>query len=317
MIARRSLLRALPLTLLAAHAGADDTPKTVRVTYVSAPFNVPANVMRANGYLTEAFAARGIAVESPVITSGAAQIQAIAAGAIDIASVLGDASAILGRANGVDLKVVAAFSRSPRAFVIMAGRDGPADIAALKGRRVAGPKGTALQQLLAAALAAQGMRLADIDYINMDLAAARAALLAGHVDAATLAGNDALATEAAGGRILASGEGLIAPTLVIAASGPFLRQHPDLVRTYLAAQRRALDFMAAEPARALAIAAAEQKIPLADAERMRPWFNFSPVITEQDVRNMEATQAFMVQAGMLQKTIDIRTDLVNPSVFGR
>jgi sulfonate transport system substrate-binding protein len=315
MMCRRHLLLALPLALPAAAASAGDTPKTVRVTYVSAPFNVPANVMRANGTLTEAFAARGIAVESPVITSGAAQIQAIAAGAIDIASVLGDASAILGRANGVDLKVVAAFSRSPRAFVIMARPDGPAGIAALKGRKVAGPKGTALQQLLAAALAAQDLRLADVDYMNMDLAAARAALLAGHIDAATLAGNDALAAEAAGCRVLATGEGLIAPTLVIAARGDFLRRHPDLVRTYLAAQRQALDIMRTDPERALAIAAKEQKITLADARRMYPWFDFSPTLTDRDVRNMEATQAFMVQAGMLQKTIDIRTELIDGSAL--
>jgi sulfonate transport system substrate-binding protein len=318
MTPRRPLLLALPLLLArsqAARAGAGDTPKSVRVTYVSAPFNVPANVMRANGYLTEAFATQGITVESPVIISGAAQVQAIAAGAIDIASVLGDASAILGRANGVDLKVVAAFSRSPRAFVIMARADGPASIAALKGRRVAGPKGTALQQLLAAALLTNGLRLADVEYLNMDLAASRAALLAGHIDAATLAGNDALAVEAAGGRVVASGEGLIAPTLVIAVRGAFLREQPDLVRTYLAAQRRALDFMQAEPNRALAIAAAAQKITLAEARRMRPWYDFSPAITDQDVRNMAATQAFMVQAGMLQKTIDIRTDLIDPSAF--
>src|SRR4051794_38383057 len=123
----------------------------------------------------------------PVITSGAAQVQAIAAGAVDIASVLGNSSAILGRANGVDLKVVAAFSRSPRAFAILVGADGPADVPALKGRRVAGPKGTVLHQLLAAALAEHGLRLADVDQLNMDLASARAALLAGHVDAALLA----------------------------------------------------------------------------------------------------------------------------------
>src|SRR5262249_8260280 len=70
-------------------------PKTVRIAYAASPFNVPAILMRANGYLTEAFAAKGIAVESPVITSGAAQFQAIAAGAIDMSSSMGDTSAIL------------------------------------------------------------------------------------------------------------------------------------------------------------------------------------------------------------------------------
>lgn len=254
----------------------------------------------------------GIAVESPVITSGAAQFQAIAAGAIDIASVLGDTSAILGRANGVDLKVVSAFSRSPKVFCIMTRADGPASIEALRGRSVGGPKGTTLNQVLAAALASKGLRLADVNYLNMDLGAARAALLAGHVDAATLAGADALAVTAAGGRTLATADGLTSPMSVIAVRGVFLAEHPDLVERYLAAHRRALDFMRAEPERALAIASAEQKLTVEDAKVMWPWYDFSPAISAADIANLEACQQFLVQAGMLAKTIDIRADLLAP-----
>lgn len=309
---RRHLLHLAAGTALAglSPARAAAPPRSIRITYVTAPFNVPAIIMRANGYLTQAFAPLGIAVDSPVITSGAAQFQAIAAGAIDIASVLGDTSAILGRANGVELRVVSAFSRSPRAFAIMTRADGPATIEALRGRTVGGPKGTTLNQLLAAALASRQMKLADVNYLNMDLSAARAALLAGQVDAATLAGADAMAVTAAGGRILATAEGLIAPMSVIAVRGAFLAEQPALVQRYLAAHRQALDFIAAEPDRALAIAAAEQKLAIADARTMWPWYDFSPAITATDLRNLEACQAFLVQAGMLQQTIDIRTDLL-------
>lgn len=293
-------------------AHAADKPATVSVTYVASPFNVPSIVMREKGYLAEAFAADGIAIESPEITSGATQVQAIAAGAVDIASVLGSTSAILGAANGIDLKVVAAYSRSPKAFFIMTGANGPTTIEGLKGLKVAGPKGTTLNQLLAAALASKGMTLADVEYVNMDLPSARAALLAGQVDAATLAGNNALAVEAAGGRVLASGEGLIAPTAVIAVRGGFLRDHPELVARYFEAHRKALDFMAAHPDEALAIAAAEQKISLDDARKQMPWYDFSPVLTDADIANLEADQAFMLESGMLTKTVDIRADLVEP-----
>ena len=293
-------------------AGTATLPRSVRITYVSAPFNVPAIVMRANGYLEQAFAPLGIAVESPVITSGAAQFQAIAADAIDIASVLGDTSAILGRANGVDLRVVSAFSRSPKAFAIMTRADGPASIEWLKGRKVGGPKGTTLNQLLAAALASRGMRLADVDYLNMELPAARVALLAGEIDAATLAGADALLVTHAGGLTLATGEGLMSPMSVIAARGAFLTAFPDLMGRYLEAHRRALEFMRAQPGQALAIAAKEQRMSLEDARTMLPWYHFTPTISNADIRNLEACQDFLVRAGMLQKTIDIRADLLAP-----
>lgn len=306
---------ALALGLAAAPTAAAEKPAVVRVTYVASPFNVPSIVMRAKGYLEEAFAEQGIKVESPEITSGASQVQALAAGAVDITSVLGGASAILGRANGVDLRVVAAYSRSPKAFSIMTHANGPRTIEELKGKTVAGPKGTTSNQLLAAGLASKNLKLADVNYINMDMPAARAALLSGRVDAATLAGNNALAVEAAGGRIIATGEGLIEPTSVIAVRGAFLRDYPDLVRTYFAAHRKALEFIKANPQEALRLAAAEQKISIEDAARQLPWYDFSPVMTAADIKNLEADQSFMIEAGMLRKTIDIRADLVHPSAF--
>jgi sulfonate transport system substrate-binding protein len=317
MLTRRSLLLFAAGTAMevAARARAAALPRTVRITYVTAPFNVPSIIMRANGYLKEAFAPLGIEIESPVITSGAAQFQAIAAGAIDIASVLGDTSAILGRANGVDLKVVSAFSRAPKAFAIMTRADGPASIEMLKGRTIGGPKGTALHQLLAVALASRQLRLADVSYLNMDLGAARAALLAGEIDAATLAGADALAVTAAGGRTLVTAEGLMSPMTLVAVRGAFLAEQPDLVQRYLAAHRRALAFMRADPERALAIAAEEERISLAEARAIWPWYDFSPVISAADLHNLEACQAFLVHAGMLRTSIDIRADLLAPSAM--
>lgn len=308
---------ALSLSLAAAPAFAADKPETVRITYVAAPFNVPSIVMREKGYLDEAFAAQGIKVESPEITSGAQQTQAIAAGEIDIASVLGGTSAILAKANGVDLKVIAAYARSPKAYALMTRADGPATLADLKGKKIAGPKGTVLNQLLAAALASQGLALGDVEYINMDLPTARAALLSGEVDVATLAGNNAVLVEQAGGKTLADGAGLIKPTTVIAARTQFLQDHPDLVAAYFQAHRKALDFMAAHPQEALEIAAKEQKITVKEAAKQMPLYDFTPVMTADDIANLGADQTFMVETGMLPKdnAIDIKAELVAPSAF--
>ncbi|WP_244622953.1 ABC transporter substrate-binding protein [Microvirga brassicacearum] len=306
----------IALTVMPAQiVNAADKPEVVRITYVASPFNVPSIVMRAKGYLEEAFKPYNVRIESPEITSGAQQVQALAAGEIQIASVLGGTSAILGKANGADVKVIGAYSRSPKAFNVMTGANGPADIAGLKGKAIAGPKGTTLHQLLAAALAKHGMSLADVEHVNMDLGAARAALLAGKVDAATLAGNNALVVEKSGGRILVTGENLIAPTTVIGVRGEFLRDHPDLVQAYLSAHRKAMDFMAEHPDEALQLAADEQKISIEDARRMMTFYDFSPRMSDRDVANLNDEQAFMVSAGMLKKTIDIKADLIAPGAF--
>ncbi|MCC7046620.1 MAG: NrtA/SsuA/CpmA family ABC transporter substrate-binding protein [Alphaproteobacteria bacterium] len=315
MLTRRAALAA-GLALIAARPSlAQTAPKSIRVTYVTAPFNVPTIVARKRGILDKAFQAQGIQVEYPEITSGAQQIQAIAAGAVDIASVLGGASAILGRVNGVPVKVVGAFSRSPKAFAIMTMANGPADIEGLKGKRVGGPVGTTLNQTLAAALVSKGLKLDDVQYINMDLPAARAALLAGSIDAATLAGNHMFAVENAGGRVIATADGLLVPTSVIAVREAFLQQYPELVDRYLAANGESLAFLKQETDQALQIAADEQKISMAEARRMLPWYDFSPRITEADVANLEADQRFMLDNKMIPRAIDLKRELIHPMAF--
>jgi len=288
----------------------------LRVTYVAAPFNLPSIVVRRRRMLEAAFQPVGVTIEQPEITSGAQQVQAMAAGAVDIASVLGGASAILGRANGVELAVIGAYSRSPKAFQILAMPNGPRTLEELRGKRIGGPMGTTLHQLLAAGLASAGLRLSDVRHINMDIPAARAALIAGSIDAATLAGNNALMAEAAGARIIADGEGLIAPTTVIAATREFIDRQRPLLDRYLSVHRASLAFIRSQRAEALAMGADEQKISLADAERMFAWYDFSPAITPADIAALNAEQVFMQEAGMLRRGIEIGRDLIHPMALG-
>ncbi|HWL58264.1 MAG TPA: NrtA/SsuA/CpmA family ABC transporter substrate-binding protein [Paracoccus sp. (in: a-proteobacteria)] len=302
-------------TMAAAPAMADT--KKVAISYVTSPFNVPSIVMRKKGFLDEAFAAKGVTLTHPEITSGAAQTQAIAAGELQIASVLGGTSAILARANGADVTVIGAYARSPKAYFIMTGKDGVEDVKSLKGKKVAGPKGTVLNQLLAASLAAEGMTLDDIEYLNMDLPTARAALLAGQVDAATLAGANAIQVEAAGGRAIIDGEGLIAPTTVIGSSKAFAEQNPDLIAAYFEAHLKALDFIRDHEDEALQLAAEDQGISIEEARKQFALYDFTPAMTQQDIDNLAADQDFMIEAGMLEagRKIDIKDDLILPSAF--
>lgn len=291
--------------------------KEMAVSYVTAPFNVPSIVMRKKGFLDEALAAQGVTLTNPEITSGAAQTQAIAAGELQIASVLGGTSAILAKANGADVTVIGAYARAPKAYFIMANAGGPTDIKSLKGKKVAGPKGTVLNQLLAAALASEGMSLDDIEYLNMDLPTARAALLAGQVDAATLAGANATQVEQAGGKAITDGEGLINPTNVIGSSKAFADANPALIKAYFQAHLKALEFMKSNEDEALAIAAEDQGISLEEARKQYALYDFDPVMTEADVANLAADQEFMIEAGMLEagSKIDIKKDLIAPSAF--
>jgi sulfonate transport system substrate-binding protein len=61
-------------------------------------------------------------------------------------------------------------------------------VADLKGKTVAGPKGTLLHHLLFVALKKEGLKPADMTFVNMGIPQAQAALISGSIDAALIAG---------------------------------------------------------------------------------------------------------------------------------
>lgn len=280
-------------------------PTVVHLTYVKAPLNVPSILEKNLGLLEARWAAKGIKVDRVEINSGAKQTEAMAAGSIDIATVLGGTSALLAAANGNDLKIVGIYARAPEAYRILAKAPGIRSIQDLNGKTVAGPKGTVLHQLLLAALGANGLSPGAVRFVNMDIPGAQAALLAGSVDAALLAGASADQVEAAGGRVLATGQGLVNGTIVIAVRGGFLRQHPDLVQDFLAVHRQALARMTTDDASSMALVTSETGLTEKAVRRMLPWYDFDPTVRPSDIDDLKKTQEFLVSAGLLAQKTDV------------
>ena len=76
------------------------------------------------------------------LTSGADQTAALASGSIQILNAVGGTSVILAAANGADIKIISMYSTSPGAFQLYSADpeiNSPED---LKGKTIAGPKGT-------------------------------------------------------------------------------------------------------------------------------------------------------------------------------
>ncbi len=307
----------LAVTLAAAFAGCGapaGTPKpvdTVKISYVKLPLNVPSIVEKKLGLFEKEFAKDNIKVAFPEILEGPKMTEALAAGSLDFCNALGGTSAILAAANGVDLKIVGIYSRAPKAFVLVAKDPRIKTVADLKGKKVAGPKGTILHQLLLAALAKNGLTAADIDFVNMGIPQATAAMFSGSVDAALVAGPAVPKALESGARVLASGEGLLDATIVIAAAGPFVKAHPDLVKRYMGVHNEALRYMREHPDEVYKLAAEETGISASDVKQMYGWYDFSPAITAADYADLEKTQDFLVQNGLLAKKIDLKPLIVD------
>ena len=278
----------------------------IAVTYVTAPLNVPSIVERKIGAFSDAFASAGIGVTYSNLTAGPDQTAALASGNIQFLFAVGATSVILAAANGADIAIVDTYSRSPKAFMLVTGPHGPTSAAGLKGKTIAGPKGTILHQLLLAYLATAGLTAHDVNFVNMTIPAAQAALANGSADVALLAGPAASQALAAGDRKVTDGTGLVGATIVDATSRTFADAHPDLVATFVKAHRAVLAYMAAHPDATVTMTAAATGLS-ADAVRATyPDYDFSATVSAADLADLAATQQFMLANGMINKPVDTK-----------
>jgi NitT/TauT family transport system substrate-binding protein/sulfonate transport system substrate-binding protein len=303
----------LTAIVLAAGALRAAGPGAVRISYVKSPFNLPLIVAVRKGLAERAFAKAGASVKWFELDSGAKQAEAMAAGSLDLASVINTTSVILAAAGGNDLRIVSGFSRPAGLFAIVAKDPRIVTPANLKGRTVAGPKGTVLHQLLAAALDRAGLTMGDVGFLQMDIPAARTALLAGQVDAALLAAANVQLAQAAGAHVVTTAEGYVQPQLVVAARGGFLREYPQLVDLYLAVQREALQWISEHREEALALGAQEQNIGLAEARALADASHFTAALGPAEVAALGQDVDFMVKAGMLRAPVN-PNDLLRPGL---
>jgi aliphatic sulfonates family ABC transporter substrate-binding protein len=309
-----SALALLPLSAAGSGDSAGKLPKEIRISYAKSPFNLPLIVAARRGMLEKAFAEKGVAVKFFEIDSGAKQAEAMAAGSLDIAGVINTTSVLLAAAGGNDLKIVSGFSRPTGLFAVVVKDPAIKSFADLKGKKVAGPKGTVLHQLLAAALERSGLAMIDVDFLQMDIPAARAALLSGQVDAALLAAANVISAKAAGATVLATAEGYVRPQLVIAARSAFVRDYPELVDLYVSVHKEAIAWIAAHKAEALAIGAKEQGISVEDARELAAESHFTADIGPAEVEAMKDDVRFMLGSGMLTSPVEI-APLLRPGLL--
>lgn len=278
---------------------------TIMVTYVKSPLNVPSIVEKDQAIFAEAFGKMGYEVGYSDLTTGPEQTQALASGDIQFLYAVGATSVILAASNGLDIKIISTYSRSPKAFKLFS-KDGsiqsPED---LRGKKVAGPKGTILHELLTAYLASGNMTENDIEFLSMGIPDSQAALIGGSVDAALLAGPAAYNTEKDGFQVVTDGEGLTEATIVVAVGGKYAKEHPEEIETFLEAQRQVLDYIDANEDAVMETAAKETELTVDAVKEMYPLYDFDMTIKDSDIEAMKKTEQFMKENGMIEEDVEI------------
>ena len=282
------------------------TVDKVTFTYVTAPLNVPSITEREIGAFADAFATDGVEVAYSELTTGPEQTAALASGDIQFLFAVGATSVILSAANGADIVIVDAYSRAPEAFTLVSAAGGPTSPADLVGKTIGGPKGTILHELLVAYLASDGYTVDDVDFVDMTIPDAQAALAGGSIDVALLAGPAASAMLADGYQKVTDGKGFIGATIVVATTREFADANPSIIQTYREAHQSVLDYMDANPDEVVGLTAGVTGLPEAAVRDTMPKYDFSAEITDADVAAMSATVDFLVANGMIDNAVDVQ-----------
>lgn len=304
------ILLTLSLSLLCiASCKKEEKPKHIVMTYVSAPLNVPSIIEKKLGFYSKFLANAGVeSLSYSNITSGAMQTQALASGDIHFLNAVGATSVILSAAAGSDVGIISMYSRSPGAFVLFSKNNDIKKPEDLRGKKVAGPKGTILHELLVAYLKKGNLKEADVEFINMGIPEAYAAIENGSVDCALLAGPTAYNAMKKFNTVT-SGKGLVDGTIVCATSKKFFKENKDIVQNFLIGQKQLLGQIDKNKEDAIAAVAKALNLTKEDVRAMMTYYDFDMTIRESDIRSIDNTIKFMYDNGMIDKMINAR-DLI-------
>lgn len=223
-------------------------------------------------------------------------LEFLRARAIDLGSTAG-AAALLGRANGAPVKIVAIYADAEWTALVTRAGSPIRRVADLKGRSVAATPGTDPAIFLARALATAGLSTRDITLVPLQHAAGRLALDRGQVDA--WAGLDPFMAEAElddGDVLFFRDRSLVTPGTLLARAD-VAETRPEIVRAVIAAYETARAWAGAHSQDLAALLAGAARLPAPVAVRQLSRTTFPGLAVTADDRARIAAAAPVLAAG--------------------
>jgi len=187
----KPLLLGLALTLTPALARAEAPPPVIRIGVAAEglggrqyAYRLSLDVVRAQGLLEKEFAASGTKIQWQYFrAAGPAVSEALASHQVDFVF-HGDLPSVVVRSTGIKTRYLLPLYARSNIYVAVPVKSQIQKLTDLKGKVTSSFRGTATQLVAARVLSSVGLSERDLRFINLDTAAANAALATGQVDAA-------------------------------------------------------------------------------------------------------------------------------------
>jgi sulfonate transport system substrate-binding protein len=280
----------------------------LRISTQRTPLYAPLYVARNLGWLDEELkkAAPGTKAVINIFEAGAPVNESFASGLADIGT-LGDTPFTVGAAAGIERRIIGKASDGPETIAVITAPDSeirtPAD---LKGKRVAVPKATYTEHLLALVLEKGGLTLKDVEYVNLLNQDVAPAIIAGDIDAGAVWEPFLTKFEAAKSvRVLANGVGLKAGISGIVATPEALKDKRKAIEAFFLAYERGRSYIQDNPEKAGQLIAKDVNLSPDLTSRVLKKLNFQTALTPADIEEFRKTAAYVYRIGITRRPVDI------------
>jgi NitT/TauT family transport system substrate-binding protein len=297
--------------------------KTVTIAEQYGLAYAPLQIMRAQGYFEELVPE--LEIKWVKLGNTAAIREAVLAGEVDL-GFMGLPPFLIGADKGMDWKLVAGLSICPVGLVVtdeIAG-SGESGLKALKSsHRIALPQPGSIQHILLSMAAEKELGDAarfDDSLVSMKHPDGMTALLSGAVDAHFTSPpyifmeNEALAQDGSGFKTLLSGFDAFGGEFTFVgamAAGSFIEEKPELLRKFLQALERSVDYINDSPSEAADILAEVYDM---EAVRVLEYINHKDMVYTTDILGLERFISFMNAQAYLSGEITAEDVLLGDSL---
>lgn len=288
----------MPLT----PAAAEEPPASIGVDY--AYYNPVSLLLKDKGWLEEALAEDGIEVRWVLSLGSNKALEFLRGGSLDFGSTAGAAS-VIGRANGLPIKAVYAYSKPEWTALVTTPDSGIETVADLKGKSVAVTRGTDPHIFLLRALDAAGLTERDIRPVLLQHPDGYTALSKGQVDAWAGLDPHMAKGELEGNARLFYRNADLNTYGILNVREEFAEAHPYLVSRVLAVYERARQHALSHPE--------ELKAVLIEAARIEPEVAARQLDQRTDITDpvigRDHRETFLAAGEILQRIGIIRDDV--------
>ncbi|WP_138498234.1 aliphatic sulfonate ABC transporter substrate-binding protein [Nostoc sp. PA-18-2419] len=280
------------------------TTKLVRLGY-----QVSGDLTHEKGVIEKRLAPQGIGVTWSQFVSGPPLLEALNVGSIDLGPT-GETPPIFAQAAGTDLiYVVNMPPGTGEGSAIIVLKDSPIrTLAELKGKKVAYSRGTAQTYFVVKALEDVGLKINDIQSVNLAIADGRAAFLNKTVDAFVEGDPNLIKLQQEGSiRVLRNAQGISTPGSYYLASRNFAINNTELLKTILSEYYQIGQWANKNRRAAAEILAPKVKTDVDTMELTltRRKFDMKP-ITKEVISAQQKVADLLYQLKVIPKQVDVR-----------